>query len=72
MTRRETGEPHRTARAVVPARVVRAAVNPSEERREPAATGPQVEVVREGTVVRVIDVTCACGERIRIVCEYEA
>jgi hypothetical protein len=76
MTRRETGESHRHVRAVIPARVVRAAevageAAPAEERREPAAAGPRVELVREGGVVRAIDVTCSCGERLRIVCEYE-
>jgi hypothetical protein len=31
---------------------------------------PQVEVVREGDVIRAIDVTCTCGQKIRIRCEY--
>ena len=71
MARRETGEPHRHVQAVIPARAVRAAaVTPAAgERNQPAAG--KVELVREGGVVRAIDVTCACGERLRIVCEYE-
>jgi hypothetical protein len=72
MARRETGEPHRHARAVIPARAVRAAGTPSDDHREPATSGPRVELIREGGVVRAIDVTCGCGERLRIVCEYEA
>jgi len=76
MTRRESGESHRHVRAVIPARVVRAAETagdtpPPQGRGEPAAAGPRVELVREGGVVRAIDVTCSCGERLRIVCEYE-
>jgi hypothetical protein len=74
MTRRETGEPHRHVQAVIPARAVRAAgvTPPAGERGQPAAAAkPRVELVREGGVVRAIDVTCACGERVRIVCEYE-
>jgi hypothetical protein len=33
--------------------------------------GPSCELVREDGVIRAIDVTCACGERIRIRCVYE-
>ena len=39
----------------------------------PAASGqPKVELVREGDVVKAIDVTCSCGETMRIWCSYEA
>jgi hypothetical protein len=31
---------------------------------------PSVQLVREDGVVRAIDVTCGCGARIRIRCEY--
>ena len=31
---------------------------------------PRVELVREGGVIRLIEVTCSCGEVIRIRCEY--
>ena len=40
----------------------------------PAGNGcgePRIEVVRDGDVVCAIDVHCACGEQIRIVCNYE-
>ncbi len=42
--------------------------------RIPAASSlkqPQLELIREGDWIRAIDVTCACGEKVRIVCEYE-
>lgn len=32
---------------------------------------PRVELVRDGDVVSAIDVHCTCGERIRILCEYQ-
>lgn len=32
--------------------------------------GPTVRVVREGDAVQALEVTCSCGERIRIRCEY--
>lgn len=31
---------------------------------------PTVELIREGDVVKAIDVTCSCGEKIRIWCSY--
>ncbi len=31
----------------------------------------KVQLVREDGVIRAIDITCACGERIRIRCEYD-
>lgn len=40
----------------------------------PSATAkqgePTIQLVREDGVVRAIDVTCACGEKIRIRCDY--
>lgn len=32
---------------------------------------PTVELIREGGLIRAIDVTCGCGEKIRILCEYD-
>jgi hypothetical protein len=37
----------------------------------PAAV-PQIELIREGDVIRAIEVTCTCGEKIRLHCEYQA
>jgi hypothetical protein len=31
---------------------------------------PTVQVVREGDAIRTIQVTCSCGERICIRCDY--
>jgi hypothetical protein len=31
---------------------------------------PKVQLIREDGVIRAIDVTCKCGERIRIRCDY--
>lgn len=31
----------------------------------------QIEVIREGNLVRAVDITCACGERIRVRFDYE-
>lgn len=36
-----------------------------------ASAEPQVQVVRDGDLVRAIEVTCPCGACVRIVCEYE-
>jgi hypothetical protein len=33
---------------------------------------PRVEVVRQGEVIRLIDITCACGQHIRLHCDYQA
>lgn len=38
---------------------------------EAAAAEPVLEVIREGGVVRAIDILCSCGRRIRVVCDYE-
>lgn len=38
---------------------------PGESRGE-----PKIQLVREGGVIRAIEVICACGELIRIRCEY--
>lgn len=31
---------------------------------------PKVELIRAGNVIRAIDVTCTCGRRIRLRCNY--
>ncbi|HZT79873.1 MAG TPA: hypothetical protein VFA26_06615 [Gemmataceae bacterium] len=60
-------------RAVVPGRCVRLS---GEAARvlvpggHAACAEPRVEVLREGDVIRAIDVTCPCGQRIRLRCEY--
>ncbi len=32
---------------------------------------PKIELIRDGDVVQAIDVTCSCGETIRLWCSYE-
>lgn len=32
---------------------------------------PKVEFIREGDIITAIDVTCSCGESIRLWCSYE-
>ncbi|MBP3960903.1 hypothetical protein J8F10_37250 [Gemmata sp. G18] len=37
----------------------------------PGASGePTVRIIREGDVIQALEVTCSCGERVRIRCEY--
>jgi hypothetical protein len=31
---------------------------------------PQVELVREGDVIKAIDITCTCGKKLRLYCDY--
>jgi len=60
-------------RSVVPARSVRArdVAAPIGPPRADGTTEPQVELVREGGVVRAVDFTCGCGQRHRLRCVYE-
>lgn len=34
------------------------------------ADEPTLELVREGDIVRAIDVSCPCGRKFRILCEF--
>ena len=66
---------HETARAmqaIVPGQCVRLT---GETARvtipgQANSAGPTIELIRDGDVVRAIDVTCACGKRIRLKCVY--
>ena len=33
-------------------------------------TQPQIELIREGDVIKAIDVLCTCGQRMRLHCVY--
>ncbi len=72
MERVEKLEEEPAARAVVPGRHVRLS---GETARvvipRPAAGEPHIELIREGNVIRAIEVTCTCGQRIRLRCVYE-
>ncbi len=37
-----------------------------------ASSEPTIDLVREGDLVKAIDVTCSCGEKFRIWCSYVA
>ncbi len=37
----------------------------------PAKVEPRIELIREGDMVRAIEIICSCGERIRVRCDYE-
>jgi hypothetical protein len=32
---------------------------------------PQIDLVRDGEAIQAIDVTCTCGQKIRLRCVYE-
>jgi hypothetical protein len=59
--------------SVVPSnRVIRSAeVAHVGGRPESAAHTPSIELITEANVVRAIDVTCACGTKMRLWCSYE-
>lgn len=58
-------------------RVIRGtAINTSEPRSVVIPTGAghqqtEVNLIREGDVVREIEVTCSCGEILRLICQYD-
>jgi hypothetical protein len=72
MENREGSEGEYTSKGLVPGRCVQAhgetvrVVVPGQG----AAARPQVELIREGEVIRAIDIVCVCGQRIHLVCEY--
>jgi hypothetical protein len=61
--------------AVIPARQVQVLTAPAlapklAPRPEPCREKPQISIIKEGDTVRAIEVTCSCGEKIRLECEY--
>jgi hypothetical protein len=46
-------------------------VPPRHHQPEVPACAPTIELVRDGDVVQAIDVTCTCGQKIRLRCVYE-
>jgi hypothetical protein len=62
------------ARAVVGGRHVCLADQPAAVGKPRPATEqaePKVEVIRDGNLVRAVEVVCPCGERIRIRFDYD-
>lgn len=37
---------------------------------KPARQEPKIQLIREDGIIQAIDVTCGCGEKIRIRCDY--
>lgn len=72
MGRQMGSESGHVMQGVVPARCVRMSGETARVKaaRHGAACEPQVELIRDGDVIRVIDVTCVCGRRIRLSCVY--
>jgi hypothetical protein len=65
-------------RGVVPSRKVQLEEGPTSvmivpPRAQPAAPAcsPQIELIRDGDVIQAIDVTCTCGQKMRLRCVYE-
>ena len=62
-----------TGSSVIPAarvRVSEESIPIGAPRGGDAQREPKVQLVREGGVIREIDVICSCGEVIRIRCDY--
>jgi hypothetical protein len=38
---------------------------------KPGAKAPRVELIRENDIVRALEITCSCGERIVVRCDYD-
>lgn len=43
-----------------------------EQQNKGKHDAPRVELIREGDIVTAIDLTCTCGETIRLWCSYES
>jgi hypothetical protein len=74
MERVERIEGEYVNRGVVPGRKVLVSEESARvgvPRADAAGCEPQIELVRDGDVIRAIDVTCTCGQRIRLRCVYE-
>ena len=72
MAQTEEIHPEHIGRVVVPGPFVRitgetarVAIPGQEDKSQ-----PRVELVRQGDVVQAIEITCTCGQRIRLRCVY--
>ena len=66
-------EGDQVGRGVIPGRLVRVSAETAPV-GAPAPVGqagqPHVEMIRDGDILRAIDVICACGKRMRLRCVY--
>ena len=65
-------------RGLVPGRTVRVepgatavGVSPPRAHMTPGTCALHIELVRDGDVIQAIDVTCTCGQKIRLRCLYD-
>jgi hypothetical protein len=60
------------SRAVVPGHCIQLA---GETARVPipghSVAEPRIQVIREGDEVRAIEITCSCGQKVRLRCVYD-
>ena len=35
------------------------------------ATAPKVELVQDNGVIQAIEITCSCGQNVRLLCQYD-
>lgn len=72
-TRIHTTAFHALPHGIVPGNRVRqsAELAPVGGPQQSESHGVTVELVKDGEVVRAIDVTCACGQKTRVWCVYE-
>jgi len=78
MERSQRIEGERSPRGVVPGRKVfveqgasGVLISPPRGHAPAGACAPHIELVREGDVIQAIDVTCTCGQKIRLRCVYD-
>jgi hypothetical protein len=73
MTNAAQAEDDEVGRGVIPGRLVRVSGEPARvgaPTAGPPAGQPQIEMIKDGDILRAIDVVCACGKRIRLRCVY--
>ena len=61
------------SRGVIPGRLVRVSGEPARVGAPSSgapAGQPQIEMIKDGEILRAIDVVCTCGKRIRLRCVY--
>lgn len=67
-----TFERDASGRAVIPGTQVRVTGESARvvPHRQPDECEPRIELIRDGSVIRAIDIRCGCGKRIYLECEY--